>query len=82
MASTPESVSTMDGIFKRRYADNVTNLLPNFALLLKEIKFNNRAGRVGERMEVPVRVKHAQGHTIASNSVGGGGFPLNDARPR
>jgi hypothetical protein len=81
MASAPETQTTLDGIFKRRYADNVTNLLPSFAILLKEIKFNNRAGRVGELMQVPVRVKHAQGHTIASNSAGGGGFALNDARP-
>jgi hypothetical protein len=81
MASSPETTSTLDGIFKRRYADNVTDLLPNFAVLLKEIKFNRRAGTVGELMQVPVRVKHAQGHTIASNSNGGAGFTLNDARP-
>lgn len=81
MASSPETVTTLDGIFKRRYADNVTNLLPNFAVLMKEIAFNKRSGSVGELMQVPVRVKHAQGHTIASNSNGGAGFSLNDARP-
>jgi hypothetical protein len=78
MASAPETTSTLDGIFKRRYADNVTNLLPDFAYLLKKIPFNKRTGLTGELMQIPVRVKHAQGHTI---SAGGTGFSLNDARP-
>jgi hypothetical protein len=68
MASAPETTSTLDGIFKRRYADNVTNLLPDFAYLLKKIPFNKRTGLTGELMQIPVRVKVTRSRPAAPAS--------------
>lgn len=62
-----ETGSTIDGVVKRIYEDNITNLLPEDFVCVKRVKFKNRK-KIGEQYQVPVRVRHAQGHTINSGT--------------
>lgn len=63
-----ENSTTIDGVVKRVYEDNIRDLLPDFAILMKRVKFKGKDKRPGELLQVPVRVRHAHGHTVNSGS--------------
>jgi hypothetical protein len=81
MAVNGETGTTLDGEFKRRYADK-ENLVPDQAILQQEgrIVFDT-ANKVGEDYQVTVRVRRSQGDTWAGGSTGGTAYALNPARP-
>lgn len=74
-----ENGSTIDGVVKRQYADRVEKLLPEDFHCIKRIKFKQRK-KLGEQFQVPVRVRHAHGHTIDSGTTMDA-FTLNASRP-
>jgi hypothetical protein len=72
-----ETLTTLDGQFKRRFGDKLEDLVPDFADFATEIPFSKRP-KLGDDFRFPVRVKRAQGFTFSS---GGTAFTLNDAVP-
>jgi hypothetical protein len=74
-----ENGTTVDGVVKRIYADDIKNLLPDFAVLMKRVPFKER-GKLGELLQVPVRLRHAHGHTVNAGTTMDV-FNLNSAIP-
>lgn len=75
-----ETVSTLDGWFKRRYADKAEMLVPEFVILPTYFKFNS-SKRLGETYQQTVRVRRQFGWTWAGGANSGIAFPLNAAVP-
>ena len=77
----PETVDTLDGWFKTRYADKAEMLVPEFVILPKYFKFDS-AKKTGDTYQQTVRVRRQFGWTWAgSDGVSGTAFLLNDAVP-
>lgn len=74
-ATTPEYVTTLNGLFKMVYANEITNLIPDGVKALKMYKFSE-ADRIGNKFNFPVKVSHPQSLTYAA--AGAGAFALND----
>lgn len=72
-----ETVSTLDGMFKRRYGDKLEDLVPDHADFAQAIPFERRPA-LGDRFEYPARVQRAQGFTF---NTGGTAYALNEAIP-
>lgn len=72
-----ETITTLDGMFKVRYADKLEDLTPDFNDFADAIPFKSRP-KLGKQYNFPARVKRAQGATFAA---GGDGFTLNAAVP-
>lgn len=72
-----ETLTTLDGMFKRRFGDGLENLVPEWADFAEVIDFQKRP-KLGDDFRFPVRVKRAQGFTFSS---GGTAFSLNNAVP-
>jgi hypothetical protein len=72
-----ETITTLDGMYKVRYADKLEELVPDFNDFAGVIPFKSRP-KLGKSMNFPARVKRAQGFTFAA---GGDGFTLNAAVP-
>jgi hypothetical protein len=74
-----ENGTTIDGVVKRIYEDNIKELLPDFAILMKRVPFKSRK-KIGELLQVPVRLRHAHGHTVDSGA-NMDAFTMNAAIP-
>jgi len=71
---TPVNVGDLNGLFKRVYADNLENLIPDNAVLIKKVKFEQKK-RLGDTFEQPVILQQENGVTYAA--AGSGAFALN-----
>lgn len=74
--ATENVVTTLDGLFKRVYADKVINLIPENVKLYNMVEFA-QADKLGESYRQPVIVQQEQGYTYGG--TGGTAFSLNDA---
>lgn len=72
-----ETITTLDGFFKIRYADKLEDLVPDFNDFAGVIPFKSRP-KLGKQINFPARVKRAQGFTFAA---GGDDFTINAAVP-
>jgi hypothetical protein len=72
MAAT-DTLTTLNGITKARYADSVINVVPSFAKILKMTKFSKR-DRLGSTYNQPVILSNQQGITFGNAS---GTLPLS-----
>ena len=70
-------VSTLEGLFKERYADQVTVLVPDHVKLYNEVKFET-SKKVGDSYNEPVVLSLESGFTYGG--AGGSLFDLNDAK--
>jgi hypothetical protein len=70
------TVSTLDGLYKEVYGTSVVNLLPEFAILSREIKFKE-SEKIGEGYSVPVKLQYEHGFTYGAS--GDGAFTLNSS---
>jgi len=68
------TTTTLDGLFKRIYADTLKDLIPKNAKLIKRVPFSQRA-RLGDTYEQPVVLTNEHGVTYAD--AGAGAFTLN-----
>lgn len=75
-----ESTSTLDGWFKTRYADKAEKLVPEFVILPRYFKFNNKK-KTGDTYQCTARVRRQFGWTWAGGATSGTAFALNDAVP-
>lgn len=74
VGSTANKLSTLDGLFKRIYADKLEGVIPSWAIIQGLIKFSE-SERTGEDFMQPVAVKMEHGVTYAAS--GAGAFTLN-----
>jgi len=77
MATGSNTLATLNGIFKERYADKVENLIPDNVQLLKMIPFQSGDKELGNLYHQPVLLSHEHGITYAASD--GGAFALNNA---
>lgn len=77
MADAPNTVSTLNGLFKEQYASQIVNLVPDDVVLQKEIGFEQSDKLLGKQYHQPVLLTHEHGFTFAA--PGSGAFSLNDA---
>lgn len=76
MATGTTSVGHLQGIFKEVYSDKIENLIPDHAIIQKEIPFNERE-MTGNAYHMPVRLSGSQGVSYAAPDAGA--FALNPA---
>ncbi|MAY37042.1 MAG: hypothetical protein CMN84_13180 [Spongiibacteraceae bacterium] len=71
------SPAQLDGLFKQIYADNIQNLIPETARLVKDIKFVSADKETGNKYNQPVVLSNEQG--ISFGGASAGAFSLNSA---
>lgn len=77
MASTPNTVATLNGLFKEVYADKVKQLIPDGVILLNELPFLPKEKHLGNQFHQPVIL--AQEHGFSYGGTDGTAFALGDA---
>ena len=77
MANAGNAVSTLNGLFKDRYADSVQDLVPDHVKLYNDVKFDN-SKKVGESYNEPVILSLESGFTYGGED--GSLFDLNDVK--
>lgn len=78
MADAPETISTLNGLFKEVYGDDIKELVPNGTKIQQKVKFAPKEKDLGGNYNQPVLLAYAQGFTFSAAS--GGAFTLNDAK--
>ncbi len=68
MSDTPNTVTTLNGLFKVTYADKLADAVPDFALLQKRIKFIEADKETGNYYAQPVNLASEQGFTYLGSS--------------
>jgi hypothetical protein len=68
--STYDQSSTLTGLFKEAYADELINLIPQCSILYNAIKFVERKQETGNLYHQPVIVSNEQGFTYALTTTG------------
>lgn len=72
------TVSTMQGLFKKVFADKLLDLVPDYAILQKMIEFANSSKETGDFYAQPVNLAHESGFTY--NGTAGTVVTLNGAQ--
>lgn len=67
MAQTANVLSTLNGLFKERYADKLQELIPDGVKLYNKIKFNSKDKAPGNLFHQPVILGMEHGVTFASS---------------
>ncbi len=62
-----DTLATLNGLTKNRYADTVVNVVPNFAKVMKMTKFSKK-DRLGNTYNQPVILSNEQGITMGNSS--------------
>lgn len=65
--SAADTLTTLNGLTKERYADSVVNVVPAFAKVLKMSKFSKK-DRIGAHYNQPVILSNEQGITFGNSS--------------
>ena len=77
MAPVYTTPAKLSGLFKEAYGDDVYNLIPDIAKIIKMVPFTSREKEEGNKYHQPVILTHEHGVTYAASSAGA--FALNDA---
>jgi hypothetical protein len=77
MADAPNTVSTLNGLFKEVYAEVLQDVKPKGLKLQTDIKFAPRSQMPGNKFHQPVSLTHESGFTYAG--ADSGAFDINDA---
>lgn len=72
-----DTPSTLSGLFKEVYGDDVMNLIPEAAKLIKIVPFVPEEKEIGNKYHQPVILSHEQGITYAAFNAGA--FALNNS---
>ena len=76
MTAVPNTISTLDGLFKVVYGSGPVNVIPEVAIVQKKVKFQ-QAERIGKSYNFPVILTNEAGVTYLA--AGAGVSTLNDA---
>jgi hypothetical protein len=71
------TVSTLNGLFKEKYANKVMNLVPDNVVLMNMVEFASQDQALGNLFHQPVILGHEHGMTYGGSQ--GTAFSLNDA---
>lgn len=77
MADAPNTVSTLNGLFKVVYADKLLDLVPDYAVLQKRIAFSSSDKETGNYYAQPVVLSQEAGFSYGGDS--GASTAYNDA---
>lgn len=77
MSNAPNTVDTLNGLFKTQYAADLNDLIPQHAILQQKIKYVPADKQNGAFYAVPTVLQTSQGVTYLGES--GNVSPLNDA---
>ena len=77
MADAPNTVSSLNGLFKEVYGDDIKQLVPDGAKVQKYIPFAPKQKELGNQYHQPVLLAYENGFTFAA--ADSGAFSLNDA---
>lgn len=77
MADAPNTVSTLNGLFKEVYGDDIAQVIPDGVKVQKHIPFVSKEKQNGNSFHQPVLLAYDSGFTHAAASSGA--FTLNDA---
>ena len=69
--------TTLSGLFKEVYGDDIMQLVPEAAKLIKQVPFVPREKEIGNKYHQPVILSHEQGFTYAAYDAGA--FSLNNS---
>ena len=69
------TVSTLNGLFKEKYADKVMNLVPDNVVLMNMVEFASQSQALGNLYHQPVILGHEHGMTYGGSQ--GTAFSLN-----
>ncbi len=72
-----DTPSTLSGLFKEVYGDEVMTLVPEAAKIIKIVPFVPRDKEIGNKYHQPVILSHEQGFTYAAYNAGA--FALNNS---
>jgi hypothetical protein len=72
------TTSSLDGMFKTRYADKIEKLQPSFNILSRDIPFSTK-DKLGKDYRFPVRLRRSMGVTYNGGASYGNAFTLNSA---
>lgn len=73
--ATVNTTTTLSGLFKTVFGEDVINLLPDFAKLIKMVPFRERE-KIGEQYQIPVKLQHE--HGFSYGAAGDGAYSLNN----
>lgn len=76
MANVPATTTTLNGLFKQVYGDEVIDLVPEENLILQGVPFS-KSDKMGDKYNQPVVVQQEHGFTFSGPNSGA--FNLNDA---
>src|SRR5688500_1791055 len=68
MSDTPNTVTTLNGLFKTVYADKLLDLIPDFGILQKYIGFEGADKETGNFYAQPVALSQEAGFTYLGTS--------------
>lgn len=77
MAEAPNTLSTLNGLYKEVYGDEISVVIPSFAKIQEKVKFKGGEKQLGNKFHVPVMLGDENGFTYAGPSAGA--FTLNDS---
>ena len=72
-----DAPATLSGLFKEVYGDDIMQLVPEAAKLIKQVPFVPREKEIGNKYHQPVILSHEQGFTYAAYDAGA--FSLNNS---
>ena len=79
--SGANQVSTLNGLFKEVYANDIKNLIPDGVKVLKLVPFVESSKEIGNFYHQPVQLSHEHGVTYSAANPAVGAFALNSAVP-
>lgn len=77
--SGANQVSTLNGLFKEVYANDIKNLIPDGVKLLKLVPFIESSKEIGNFYHQPVQLSHEHGVTYSAANPSLGAFALEQA---
>lgn len=77
MTDAPNTVSTLNGLFKEVYGDDIAKLVPDGVKIQKMVPYVSKQKEFGNQYHQPVLLAYEQGFTFAAASAGA--FTLNDS---
>lgn len=79
--ANPETVSTLNGLFKEVYADGIKDLVPSNLKFQKMVKFVEKQKQIGNIYHQPVLLAYPSGFTHAAGGGTAGAFSLGLGQP-
>lgn len=81
ISTDSETVSSLNGLFKEVYGDEIKDLIPNAMKVQQMMPFVPKQKQIGNKYHQPVILAYPSGFTHAAGDGTAGAFSLNNASP-